>query len=426
MVTVFVVSLFGLLALGVPIFMSIGASGLALYFAGAGAFAPNIMIQRMYSGLNSFTLMAIPLFMLAGEIMNRGELSKKMVRFANCILGWVPGGLGFTTIISCMFIAAILGSASAAAAMIGAILIPEMIDRGYDKEFACALTASAGSIGPIIPPSIPLIVYGVIANVSVVKLFCAGYVPGVLMGVFFGVYTYFYAKKHNYPAEKKPTMKEVAVSFKEAFLTLLLPVIIMGSILAGICTATEAAVLAVVYAFVLSVVIYRTLPLKEVPDVLLNGAKSAAMVLAVVAAANMLSWAVTMMNIPTIVSDFICNLTTSPFVFLVIVNLILIVAGMFLDASSAIMILTPVLLPIALQLGVDPLVFGIIITVNLSIGVLTPPVGLNLYVVSSLSKVDILKIAKAAIPFMIIIFAILIMASAWPQTITFLPELLYG
>lgn len=425
MLAVFLISLFMLLALGVPIFMSIGASGLTLFFAGTGAFAPNMMIQRMYSGLNSFTLMAIPLFMLAGEIMNRGQLSKKMVRFANCILGWIPGGLGFTTIISCMFIAAILGSASAAAAMIGAILIPEMIDRGYDKEFACALTASAGSIGPIIPPSIPMIVYGVIANVSVVKLFCAGYIPGVLMAVLFGIYTYFYAKKHRYPAEKKPSLQESATAFKEAFLTLLLPVIIMGSILCGVCTATEAAVLAVVYAFFLSIIVYRTLPLKEVPNVLLNGAKSAAMVLAVVAAANMLSWAVTMMNIPATVSAFVCNITTSPLVFLIITNLILIIAGMFLDASSAIMILTPVLLPIALQLGVDPLVFGIIITVNLSIGVLTPPVGLNLYVVSSLSKVDILRIAKAAAPFMILIFMILIMASAWPQTITFLPNLLY-
>ena len=399
-----------LLALGVPIFMSIGASGLTLFFAGTGSFAPNMMIQRMYSGLNSFTLMAIPLFMLAGEIMNRGQLSKKMVRFANCILGWIPGGLG---------------SASAAAAMIGAILIPEMIDRGYDKEFACALTASAGSIGPIIPPSIPMIVYGVIANVSVVKLFCAGYIPGVLMGVLFGIYTYLYAKKHRYPAEKKPSLQESATAFKEAFLTLLLPVIIMGSILCGVCTATEAAVLAVVYAFFLSIIVYRTLPLKEVPNVLLNGAKSAAMVLAVVAAANMLSWAVTMMNIPATVSAFVCNITTSPLVFLIITNLILIIAGMFLDASSAIMILTPVLLPIALQLGVDPLVFGIIITVNLSIGVLTPPVGLNRYVVSSLSKVDILRIAKAAAPFMILIFMILIMASAWPRTITFLPNLLY-
>lgn len=423
---VFLVSLFGLLALGVPIFMSIGASGLALYFVGAGEFAPNIMIQRMYSGLNSFTLMAVPLFMLAGEIMNRGELSKKMVRFANCILGWVPGGLGFTTIIACMFIAAILGSASAAAAMIGAILIPEMIKEGYDEDFACALTASAGSIGPIIPPSIPMIIYGVIANVSVVKMFVAGYVPGFLMGLCFMIYTYFYARKNHYPAERKPTLREAWGAFKSAFLTLLLPIIIMGGILTGICTATEAAVLAVVYALFLSLVVYHTLPLKDIPDTLMNAAKSSAMVLIVVAAANMLSWAVTMMNIPQMVSAFIHSITASSTVFLILVNVILIVAGMFLDASSAIMILTPVLLPIARELGVDALAFGIIMTVNLSIGVLTPPVGLNLYVVSSLSKVDILKVSKAAMPFIVLIFAILVAMSVWPQIVTSLPTLLYG
>lgn len=423
---VFIVSLFGLLALGVPIFMSIGFSGLALYAFGTGSYEPMLLVQRMFNGLNSFTLLAIPLFMLAGEIMNRGNLSKKMVRFANSLLGWLPGGLGFTMVLSCMFIAAILGSASAAAAMIGAILIPEMVDRGYSKEFSCALTASAGSIGPIIPPSIPMIIYGVIANVSVVKLFCAGYVPGVIMGLMFMAYTFFHAKKHNYPREPLPSLKEIWDSFKSAFLTLLLPVIIMGSILTGMCTPTESAVLAVVYALVLSCIVYRTLPLKELKTVFVNGAKSAAMVLMVIATANLLSWSVTMMNVPQLMANLVYSITDSAFVFLVIVNLLLIIAGMFLDAGSAIMILTPVLLPISNGLGINPLVFGIIMTVNLSIGVLTPPVGLNLYVVSSLSGLDIMKIAKATLPFMIMIFVMLLICSFFPGIITFLPDLLYG
>lgn len=423
---IFVVSLFGLLFIGVPIFMSIGASGLILYTYGVGNLSPMLLVQRMFNGLNSFTLLAIPLFMLAGEIMNRGSLSKKMVRFANCLLGWVHGGLGFTVVIACMFIAAILGSASAAAAMIGAIMIPEMVNRGYSKDFSCALTASAGSIGPIIPPSIPMIIYGVIANVSVVKLFCAGYVPGFIMGGMFMAYTYFYARKHGYPAEAKPSPREVWGSFRAAFFTLLLPVLIMGSILVGICTPTESAVLAVVYALFLSCVIYKTLPLKELKTVFVNAAKSAAMVLMVIGTANLLSWAVTMMNIPRMMSDFVTSITSSAFVFLVIVNILLIIAGMFLDAGSAIMILTPVLLPAALALHVDPLVFGIIMTVNLSIGVLTPPVGLNLYVVSSLSKIDIMRVAKASLPFMIMIFAMLIVCSFFPGIITFLPNLLYG
>lgn len=423
---VFVVSLFGMLFLGVPIFMSIGASGLILYAYGMGDMEPILLVQRMFSGLNSFTLLAIPLFMLAGEIMNRGALSKKMVRFANCLLGWVHGGLGFTVAISCMFIAAILGSASAAAAMIGAIMIPEMVNRGYSKDFTCALTAAAGSIGPIIPPSIPMIIYGVIANVSIVELFAAGYVPGILMGVMFMIYSYFFARKHGYPAEPKPTPKEVWTAFKVAAPTLLLPILIMGTILTGICTPTESAVLAVVYALFLSCVVYRTLPLRELKETFVNSAKSAAMVLVVIATASLLSWAVTVMNIPQMMADFVYSITDSPAVFLVIVNVLLVIAGMFLDAGSAIMILSPVLLPIALSLQIDPLAFGIIMVVNLSIGVLTPPVGLNLYVVSSLSNLDIMRVAKACMPFILMIFGMLIVCSFFPQILTFLPELLYG
>ena len=423
---VFVVSLFGMLFLGVPIFMSIGASGLILYAYGMGDMEPILLVQRMFNGLNSFTLLAIPLFMLAGEIMNRGALSKKMVRFANCLLGWVHGGLGFTVAISCMFIAAILGSASAAAAMIGAIMIPEMVNRGYSKEFSCALTAAAGSIGPIIPPSIPMIIYGVIANVSIVELFSAGYVPGIAMCIMFMIYSYFFARKHGYPAEPKPTASEVWKSFKIAAPTLLLPVIIMGTILTGMCTPTESAILAVAYALFLSCVVYRTLPLRELKETFVNSAKSAAMVLVVIATASLLSWAVTVMNIPQMMADFVHSITDSPAVFLVIVNVLLVIAGMFLDAGSAIMILSPVLLPIALSLQIDPLAFGIIMVVNPSIGVLTPPVGLNLYVVSSLSGMDILRIAKACMPFIVMIFAMLIVCSFFPQILTFLPNLLYA
>ena len=310
--------------------------------------------------------------------------------------------------------------------MIGAIMIPEMVNRGYSKEFSCALTAAAGSIGPIIPPSIPMIIYGVIANVSIVELFSAGYVPGIAMGIMFMIYSYFFARKHGYPAEPKPTASEVWKSFKIAAPTLLLPVIIMGTILTGMCTPTESAILAVAYALFLSCVVYRTLPLRELKETFVNSAKSAAMVLVVIATASLLSWAVTVMNIPQMMADFVYSITDSPAVFLVIVNVLLVIAGMFLDAGSAIMILTPVLLPIALSLQVDPLAFGIIMVVNLSIGVLTPPVGLNLYVVSSLTGMDILRIAKACMPFIVMIIAMLIVCSFFPQILTFLPNLLHA
>ncbi|NCA80556.1 MAG: TRAP transporter large permease [Sphingobacteriia bacterium] len=421
---IFLVSLFALLAIGVPIFMSIGLSSVIIWFAANGAIDPTILMRKMYTGLDSFPLMAIPLFMLAGELMNIGGLSSRLVKFANCILGWVHGGLGFTVSIASMFIAAILGSASASAAMIGAIMIPEMSERGYSKEFTAGLVASAGSIGPIIPPSIPFIIYGVIANVSIAKLFVAGYIPGVIMGVMFMVYTFFYAKKHKYPAERFPTAKEFAGSFAQAFLTLLLPVIIMGSILTGICTPTEAAVLAVVYAFFIGVIAYRAIKPSQFKKVFLNAARSSTMVMMVIAAAALLSWVVTLQQIPQLVGAMVLSVTKSPIVFLVIVNVFMVVVGMFLDAGSAITIITPVLLPIAVKLGVDPLLFGVIMVVNLSIGVLTPPVGLNLYVVSSIAKLDILKVSRAVVPFIIMIFAMLILASAWPGLITTLPNIL--
>lgn len=421
---IFIVSLFGLLAIGVPIFMSIGLSSIIIWVAGFGTLEPTILLQKMYTGLDSFPLMAIPLFMLAGELMNIGGLSKKLVKFANCILGWVHGGLGFTVTIASMFIAAILGSASASAAMIGAIMIPEMAERGYDKEFAAALVASAGSIGPIIPPSIPFIIYGVIANVSIAKLFVAGYIPGVIMGIMFMGYTFFYAKKHKYPPGKFPTLKEFFVSFWDALLTLLLPVIIMGSILGGICTPTEAAVLAVVYSFFIGVVVYRAIRPSKIKQVFVNAARSTTMVMMVISAASLLSWVVTMQQIPKLVGALVLSVTNSPITFMIIVNVFMVIVGMFLDAGSAITIITPVLLPIAISLGVDPLLFGVIMVVNLSIGVLTPPVGLNLYVVSSIAKIDILRISRAVIPFILMIFAMLILASVWPGLITTLPNLL--
>lgn len=421
---VFIVSLLFLLAIGVPIFMSVGLSSVIIWISGFGSFEPSILLQKMYTGLDSFPLMAIPLFMLTGELMNTGGVSRRLVKFANCILGWVHGGLGFTVVIASMFIAAILGSASASAAMIGAIMIPEMASRGYDKEFASSLVASAGSIGPIIPPSIPFIIYGVIANVSIAKLFVAGYIPGAIMGLMFMVYTFFYAKKRKYPAESFPTVKEFFSVFWEAILTLLLPIIIMGSILGGVCTPTEAAVLAVVYAFILGFFVYREIKLDGLKKIFINASKSTAMVLMVVSAATLLSWVVTLQQVPQMVAALVLSVTQNPAVFLVIVNVFMVVVGMFLDAASAITIITPVLLPLAVSLGVDPLLFGVIMVVNLSIGVLTPPVGLNLYVVSTIAKVDILRVSRAVAPFILMIFAMLVLASVWPELIITLPNIL--
>ena len=411
----FLLALLGLLALGVPIFVSLGLSALLLWTMEQGFLDCVSIFQKLYIGIDSFTLMAVPFFMLAGEFMNTGGLSKRLVNFAQKVMGWIPGGLGFTTILASMLIAAILGSASASAAMVGMIMIPEMVKRGYDIEYSSALVASAGSIGPIIPPSIPLIIFGVIAQQSIIKLFAAGYVPGIMMGIMFGIYNYAYAKRAGYPAEERPTGKEFFIAFKEAGLTLLLPVIIMGGILGGMFTPTEAGVVAVVYAFFIGVVIYREIPLTKIAGVFIRASKSSAMVLMVVTVASFLSWVLTMQRIPQSITGLILSQTDSAIVFLLVVNAIVIILGMFLDAVSALTIMTPVLLPAALALGVDPILFGIMLTVNLSIGVLTPPVGLNLYVTASIANIDIVRITKAVMPFIGILCLILVLMTLMPK-----------
>lgn len=421
----FLVCLLLLLFIRIPIFVALGLSSITLWLFEFGALEPAVFMQRMFAGLGSFTLMAIPFFMLCGELMNIAGLSKRLAMFAQDIIGWVRGGLGFTVILTSMFIAAILGSASACAALIGMVMIPEMLARGYRHDFSSALVASAGAIGPIIPPSIPLIVYGVIAQVSVIKLFIGGYIPGIMMGVAFMLYTYIHARKYNYPAEKFPTVKSIANSFISALPTLLLPIIIMGGIMSGLFTPTEAGVAGVVYAMLVGLVIYRKeLKLSDLPKVFIRAACNTAMVLMVISTATLLSWVLTLEQIPQTVSQIMLSITDSKYVFLIIINLFLVVMGMFLDSVSGITILAPVLLPAALALGVDPLFFGVMMVVNFSIGAITPPVGLNLYVTSSIAKIDIVTLSKSAIPFCFLIFAVLMMMVFFPEIVTYLPELM--
>jgi len=420
---VFLVSLFFFIFLGVPIFMSLGLSSLCIWLWHFGALEPAILIQKMFIGIDSFPLMAIPFFMLAGELMNTGGVSRRLVGFAQCLIGWVRGGLGFAVVLASMFIAAILGSASASAAMIGMVMIPAMAERGYETDFSAALVASAGSIGPIIPPSIPFIIYGVIGEVSIAKLFVGGYIPGILMGLSFMAYTYFFARKRGYPSESFPTLKSFASSFKEAFLTLLLPVIIMGGILGGVFTPTEAAVVAVVYAFLVGTFAYREIKWTDLSGIFLRAANSTAMVLMVMSTATLLSWVLTLERVPQTVTQALLAVSSSPIVFLLLVNVFMIVVGMFLDAVSALTILTPVLLPAAKALNIDPVLFGVLLALNLSIGVLTPPVGLNLYVVSSIAKLDLVQISKAVLPFLALITLVILILIFFPATVTYLPNL---
>lgn len=421
---IFFVIILIVLALRVPIYISLAVSSMILgLLALNDAYAP-FAIQKMFSGVNNFTLLAIPLFMLTGELMNGGGLSERLLDFANCLVGWIHGGLGFVCVVTCCFLAAILGSSSACAAMVGAILVPTMVKRGYDKNFSGAVVAASGCVGPIIPPSSSAIIYAVAAEQSVSKLFVGGYVPGLMIGLVFCVYIYIQAKRKGFPAEQKPTLKLIGESFKRAIVPLLLPVIIMGGILSGKFTATESACVAVLYCMIVACFVYRSIKITELPGIILKSAKGSCVVLAVMMTANFLGYILTLSQIPQTAASAIRAMTDSRIVFLLMVNVILIIAGMFLDAASAIVILTPVFLPALAVYGVDPIFFGVMMTVNLMIGVLTPPVGLNLYVVSSVAKLDIMELAKESIPFMIMLVLIVLFMVLFPGFVTFLPNLI--
>lgn len=417
---IFVGLLLVLLMLRVPIFISVAVSAIGLGVIQFGDPYLAFVVQKMFSGADNLTLMAIPLFMLTGELMNSGGLSKRLIDFSNCVVGWIRGGLGFVVILTCCFLAAILGSSSACAAIVAAILVPAMVDRGYNKDFACGLVASSGGIGPIIPPSATALIYAVAASQSVKELFIAGYVPGIMIAGAFMLYTYIVARKRGYPAEAKPTVKSFFKSFKSAIIPLLLPFIIMGGIVSGVFTATESALIAVLFCIFVSVFIYKEIKVKDLPLMLMRSAKMSCVVLAVMTTANFLGYMMTLSQIPQTTTALITQVTQSPVVFLLLVNVILIIAGMFLDAACAIVILTPVLLPAAMVLNVDPVFLGTMMTVNLMIGVLTPPVGLNLYVTSSIAGIDILRLSKAVIPFIFIMIAVILVMVFFPGIVTFM------
>lgn len=421
---IFLVLILVFLALRVPVYIALATSAMALGVLTLGNSFTPFLLQKMYTGVNSFTLLAIPLFMLTGELMNNGGMSQRLIDLANCLVGWIRGGLGFVCIVVCCFLAAILGSSSACAAMVGAVLVPAMVARGYDEEFAGAVVAGAGCIGPIIPPSSSALIYAVAAEQSVSKLFVGGYVPGVMIAAVFMIYTYIVARKRGYPAESKPTMQSFLKALKRALVPLMLPIIIMGGIMGGFFTATEAAAVAVLYCFIVACFIYKSIKLKDIPGLLKKAATGSCVVLAVMTTASFLGFILTLSQIPQTAAAAISSITSSRIVFLLMVNVILIVAGCFLDASSAIVILVPVLLPACRAFGVDLIFFGVMMTVNLMIGVLTPPVGLNLYVVSSVAKIDIIRIAKASIPFMLMLAGVVLLMILFPGMVTFLPNLI--
>ncbi|SHI35635.1 TRAP transporter large permease [Desulfosporosinus lacus] len=409
--------------LNVPIAISLAMSTIALIVT-TETFNLMMIPQRMFAGLNSATLMAIPGYILAGVLMSRGGVSKYLIESLRSWIGHLPGGLSVVTILACMIFAAISGSSPATAAAIGAIMLPAMVAGGYPKRYAMGLIAAAGTLGILIPPSIPLIVYGVTADESIGKLFMAGVVPGLILGSILVVSAIIYAKKHNYGHGRKYTWSERWKASLKAIPAALLPVVILGSIYSGICTPTEAAVVAVFYTLVVSIFIYRELHFKDIRGILRETINTSSMIFLIIAAALVFALYLTNNQIPNKVADWISDANLNILMFFLVTQLVFFIMGTFLEAVSVILITLPILLPIIKQLGIDPIHFAIVMTVNMELAMITPPVGLNLFVVSSMAREPLGEVVRGVIPFIVLMIAAMILFVIFPELSLYIPRIL--
>lgn len=405
---------FILLILGVPIGYAIGISTLVNIVGFTNM--PTMMIaQNSIAGVDSFPLLAIPFFMLAGNLMSSGGIAKRLVDFFQSFIGHITGGLGMVTIVVCMFFAAISGSAVATVSAVGAFMIPQMVNHGYSKGFSTALTAAAGTIGVIIPPSVPFVIYGVVSGASITQMFTAGFLPGILMGVALMIVCYIVSKKKGYKGnEEIKSLTEIFHAFIDAFWAIMSPVIILGGIYAGIFTPTEAAVVSVVYSFIIGVFVYKELNLKDAykafrDAIVVNGATTFMVGLSTAFAALL-----TMEQIPMKIASFITSLSNNGIIILILINIFLIIVGMFIDNIPGTIILTPILLPIVLGLGMSPITFGIMLTMNLAIGFCTPPYGINLFVATAISKVGMSVLTKEIMKFILALIVVLMLVTFVP------------
>jgi len=414
--------LFIIFLLGFPICFALGLVSLANLWLGEMNLM--VVVQRMFAGVDSIALIAIPLFMLSGELMFRGGMSKRLVDFADTLMGHFPSGLAMVSILACMFFAGITGSAIAATAAIGGIMIPLMKEKGYEYTFSAPLLACGGSIGPIIPPSIPLLVYGTLANVSVGALFIGGVIPGILMGFGLMIYCYFIGKKRHYVGrEKAASIKEIFSAGKDTILALFMPIIIIGGIMSGVFTPTESGAIAVFYALVVSVFIYHELTWKTFWEALVNSAKGSGQVLIVVACASLFTWVITVNQVPQAVTEYLESTIDNKYMLLLVINIILLIAGTFIDTTSAIVIFAPLFVPLAQSMGVDLVHFGLIIAVNLTIGMCTPPLGVCLFVSGSIANISLKEQMHDLVPMLAVLIVVLMLVTYIPELTLFLPRL---
>ncbi len=392
--------LFTLIAIDVPIAVALGMAATITIFAFTDL--PSLVVaQKLFTSIDRFSLMAIPFFVLAGSFLSEGGTAKRIINFSHAMVGHLPGGLTMTAIMACAIFAAVSGSSPATVAAIGSIMIPAIRQAGYSDTFSIGSVTTAGSLGILIPPSIVLIVYGVTVNVSIGDLFLAGIFPGIMLAIMLMFLTYILAKKEGFKKTKPASIKERLKALFDSFWALMLVVIIIGGIYSGIFTPTEAAAVSAVYAFIVSKFIYRDIKWKDVPKVILSAAATSAMILFIIANAMLFAYFLTIQQIPQQLIQIVATLHISKYVFLAILNLLLIIFGFFMEPSSIIMVTAPLTFPIAMQLGINPIQLGIIYTVNMEVGMMTPPVGLNLFVASGITGKSIQYVARACLPWFI-------------------------
>lgn len=419
MALVLFILLLALFLINVPIAVALGLASTLVFFLD-GNVSLIVIIQRMFNSVDSFPLMAIPFFILAGKLMESGGISRRLIHLANVIFGRVKGGLGIVSIVACAFFAAISGSAAATTAAVGALMIPAMVNKGYDKSFATAIQAAGGTIGIMIPPSVPLVLYGVAAGVSVSELFIAGIVPGLFVMVSLILLVYLISLKEGYGGGEKFGFTDFFKAFFDAFLALMMPVIILGGIYGGIFTPTEAAVVAVVYGLFVGIFIYREIKVADLGRIFSSSVVVTAVIMFIIAGASVFGYYLTRQRIPAELTELMLSVTDNWIIALLIINLLLLICGVFLETSAAIIILTPILVPIASALGIDLVHFGIIMIVNLGIGFITPPVGVNLFVAANIAGTKFESLLKAIVPFVLIMIVDVLIISFIPEISLFL------